>query len=101
MLLYIASSKLAGAKRWDPIPERQGTNQRARREKVLATEPDGLGSVPETHMGGEESQLPKAVTSTHRLWREHAHVHANQINVIDKIFLKRRREDERITNALQ
>lgn len=68
---------------------------------MLATEPDSLDSVPETHTGGEESRLLKAVTSTHRLRREHAHIHANQINAIDKIFLKRRREDERITNALQ
>lgn len=67
---------------------------------MLATEPDGLGSVPETYLGGEESQLLKAVTSTHRLRPEHAHVHANQINTIGKISLKRR-EDERIANALQ
>lgn len=46
MLLYIASSKLARARRWDPISGRQGTNERAPRVKVLATKPDDLGSVP-------------------------------------------------------
>lgn len=65
MLFYIASSKLARDRRWGPILERQGTNRRVQRVKMLAPEPDDPGSVTETHMGGEESQLLKAVISTH------------------------------------
>lgn len=63
--------------------------------KVLATKPDDLGSVPRGR------KVLKVVASTYRLWHEHAHIHVKQINTIDKIFLKRRREDEKISNALQ
>lgn len=63
----------------------------AQRVKVLTTEPDDLSSITETHMGEEESQLLKVVTSTHRGYGMSMHSYT-QINVINKSFLKRRED---------
>lgn len=50
----------------------------AQQGKVLATKPDSLSSVPETHMGNGENRLMRGVLGpahSHTLVQVHTHTH--------------------------